>query len=310
MSLPDRVTIVEVGPRDGLQNEPDTVATDVKVAFIDRLAAAGLPVVEATSFVHPRWVPQLADAAEVLAGITPVDGVRYPVLVPNEKGLDRALESGVTEVAVFGAASEAFSQRNLNRTIDESLDMFAPVVHRAAEAGLRVRGYVSTVLGCPFQGEVPHDDVLKVVTALFDLGVAEVSLGDTIGVGTVGRVHDLLEALAPVTDLDQLAVHMHDTYGQGLANTLAAFEAGVTVADTSAGGLGGCPYAPGAKGNLATEDLVWACDRSGVETGVDLGALVDTSAWMAEQLGRPPVSRAAQAILSKRDGATPDPFAC
>lgn len=310
MTLPDRVTIVEVGPRDGLQNEPDTVATDAKVAFIDRLAAAGLPVVEATSFVHPRWVPQLADAADVLAGITPVDGVRYPVLVPNEKGLDRALEAGVTEVAVFGAASEAFSQRNLNRTIDESLDMFAPVVHRATEAGLRVRGYVSTVLGCPFQGEVPHDDVVKVVTALFDLGVAEVSLGDTIGVGTVGRVHDLLDALAPVTDVDRLAVHMHDTYGQGLANTLAAFEAGVTIADTSAGGLGGCPYAPGAKGNLATEDLVWACDRSGVETGVDLGALVDTSAWMAEKLGRPPVSRAAQAILSKRDGATPDPFAC
>lgn len=310
MRLPDRVTIVEVGPRDGLQNESDTVATDVKVVFIDRLAAAGLPVVEATSFVHPKWVPQLADAADVLAGITPVDGVRYPVLVPNEKGLDRALEAGVTEVAVFGAASEAFSQRNLNRTIDESLDMFAPVVHRATEAGLRVRGYVSTVLGCPFQGEVPHDDVLKVVTALFDLGVAEVSLGDTIGVGTVGGVHDLLEALAPVTDVDRLAVHMHDTYGQGLANTLAAFEAGVTIADTSAGGLGGCPYAPGAKGNLATEDLVWACDRSGVETGVDLGALVDTSAWLAEQLGRPPVSRAAQAILSKRDGATPDPFAC
>jgi hydroxymethylglutaryl-CoA lyase len=308
MTLPERVTIVEVGPRDGLQNESVMVPTDVKIAFIDRLAATGLPVVEATSFVHPRWVPQLADAAEVLAGITPVDGVRYPVLVPNETGLNRAVEAGVSEVAVFGAASEAFSKRNLNRTIDESLEMFTPVVRRAIAAGLRVRGYVSTVFGCPFQGEVPHADVARVVTALFDLGVAEVSLGDTIGVGTAGQVHDLLEALQPVTDVNRLAVHMHDTYGQGLANTLAAFEAGVTIADTSLGGLGGCPFAPGATGNLATEDLVWALERSGVETGVNLSALVDTSAWMFERLGRAPVSRAAKAILSKRDAELPDPF--
>ena len=308
MTLPDRVTIVEAGPRDGLQNESAVVPTDVKVAFIDRLAATGLPVVEATSFVHPRWVPQLADAAEVLAGITPVDGVRYPVLVPNETGLNRAVEAGVSEVAVFGAASEAFSKRNLNRTIDESLEVFTPVVRRAIAAGLRVRGYVSTVFGCPFQGEVPHADVARVVTALFDLGVAEVSLGDTIGVGTAGQVHDLLEALQPVTDVNRLAVHMHDTYGQGLANTLAAFEAGVTIADTSLGGLGGCPFAPGATGNLATEDLVWALERSGVETGVNLSALVDTSAWMFERLGRAPVSRAAKAILSKRDAELPDPF--
>ena len=308
MTLPERVTIVEVGPRDGLQNESVMVPTDVKIAFIDRLAATGLPVVEATSFVHPRWVPQLADAAEVLAGITPVDGVRYPVLVPNETGLNRAVEAGVSEVAVFGAASEAFSKRNLNRTIDESLEMFTPVVRRAIAAGLRVRGYVSTVFGCPFPGEVPHADVARVVTALFDLGVAEVSLGDTIGVGTAGQVHDLLEALQPVTDVNRLAVHMHDTYGQGLANTLAAFEAGVTIADTSLGGLGGCPFAPGATGNLATEDLVWALERSGVETGVNLSALVDTSAWMFERLGRAPVSRAAKAILSKRDAELPDPF--
>jgi len=310
MSLPRTVTIVEVGPRDGLQNEPGVVPTHVKVEFIDRLATSGLTVIEATSFVHPKWVPQLADGAEVLAKITPVVGVRYPVLVPNETGLDRALEAGATEIAVFGAASEAFSQRNLNRSIDESLEMFAPVVRRATDAGLRVRGYVSTVLGCPFQGEVPHHDVLKVTASLFDLGVAEVSLGDTIGVGTVGAVHGLLEVLAPAVGVDRLAVHMHDTYGQGLANTLAAFEAGVTIADTSAGGLGGCPFAPGAKGNLATEDLVWALQGSGVATGVDLGALVDTSAWLGEQLGRPPVSRAAQAILSKRDGETPDPFGC
>ena len=310
MTLPDRVTIVEVGPRDGLQNEPGVVPTEVKVGFNDRLARTGLTVVEATSFVPPTWVPQLADAADVLAGIDPVDGVRYPVLVPNETGLDRALQSEVGEVAVFGAASEAFSKRNLNRTIDESIAMFAPVVRRATDAGLRVRGYVSTVLGCPFQGEVPHDDVARVTEALLELGCAEISLGDTIGVGTVGGVRALLDHLAPRTGLDRLAVHMHDTYGQGLANTLAAFEAGVTVADTSAGGLGGCPYAPGAKGNLATEDLVWALDRSGVDTGVDLGALVDTSAWMADQLGRPPVSRAAQAILSKRDDRPDDPFAC
>lgn len=310
MALPAHVTIVEVGPRDGLQNEPGVVATDVKVAFIDRLACTGLSVVEATSFVHPRWVPQLADAADVLAGITPVPDVRYPVLVPNATGLDRAMQAGVSEVAVFGAASEAFSQRNLNRSIDDSLAMFAPVVERATKAGMRVRGYVSTVLGCPFQGPVPHADVTRVTESLLELGCAEVSLGDTIGVGTAGQVTELLDHLAGRTGLERLAVHMHDTYGQGLANTLAAFEAGVTVADTSAGGLGGCPYAPGAKGNLATEDLVWALHGSGVDTGVDLAALVDTTAWMSQQLGRAPVSRAAQAILSKRDGETPDPFGC
>lgn len=310
MRLPDTVTIVEVGPRDGLQNEPGVVPTAVKIEFIDRLAATGLPVVEATSFVHPTWVPQLADAADVLTGITPVDGVRYPVLVPNERGLDRALACGAREIAVFGAASDAFSQRNINRTIDESLDMFRAVVSRAARAGLRVRGYVSTVLGCPYQGDVPVDDVRRVVTSMFEMGCDEVSLGDTIGVGTVGPVQELLGALLEDVPADQVAVHFHDTYGQGLANTLAAFALGVTIADTSAGGLGGCPYAPGAKGNLATEDLVYALHRSGVTTGVDLAALVDTSAWMAEQLGRPSESRAAQAIQSKREGGSEDPFVC
>jgi hydroxymethylglutaryl-CoA lyase len=300
VTLPDRVTIVEVGPRDGLQNEPGVVPTDVKVAFIDRLARTGLPVVEATSFVHPEWVPQLADAAEVMDAIDRVAGVRYPVLVPNERGLDGALAHGAEEVAVFGAASEAFSQRNINRSIDESLEMFAPVVGRARSEGLRVRGYVSTVLGCPYQGDVPIEDVVRVTVRLFELGVDEVSLGDTIGAGTAGEVHRLIGALADEVELERLAVHMHDTYGQGLANTLAAFEAGVTIADTSAGGLGGCPYAPGAKGNLATEDLVYALDRSGVATGVDLAALVDTTAWMAERLGRAPASRAAEAILAKR----------
>jgi hydroxymethylglutaryl-CoA lyase len=300
MNLPERVTIVEVGPRDGLQNEPGTVPTDVKIAFIDRLARTGLQVVEATSFVSPRWVPQLADAAEVLAGIDPVDGVRYPVLVPNERGLDRALESGVTEVAVFAAASEAFSQRNLGRSIADSIEMFRPVVTRATDAGLRVRGYVSMVCGCPDQGEVPVDDVLRVTVDLLELGCAEISLGDTIGVGNVGQVHDLITQLTRDVEVSRLAVHMHDTYGQGLANTLAALQAGVTIADASAGGLGGCPYAPGAKGNLATEDLVYALEGSGVDTGVDLDALIDTTAWMAQQLGRPPASRVAEAVLAKR----------
>ncbi|HEX9890314.1 MAG TPA: hydroxymethylglutaryl-CoA lyase [Nitriliruptorales bacterium] len=300
MTLPDHVTIVEVGPRDGLQNEPGVVGTATKIDFIDRLARTGLAVVEATSFVHPKWVPQLADAAEVMHGIDRVEGVRYPVLVPNEQGLDRALAHGADEIAVFGAASEAFSQRNINRSIAESIEMFRPVVTRAKAEGHRVRGYVSTVLGCPYQGAVPHADVLRVTAAMLELGCDEVSLGDTIGVGTAKQVRALLDVLRDEVGLDRLAVHMHDTYGQGLANTLAALDAGITVADTSAGGLGGCPYAPGAKGNLATEDLVYALRGSGSDTGVDLDALVDATAWMSQQLGRPPESRAAQAIISKR----------
>jgi hydroxymethylglutaryl-CoA lyase len=303
VQLPERVTVVEVGPRDGLQNEAATVPTDVKIAFVDALSRTGLPVIETTSFVHPERVPQLADADEVLRGIERHPQVRYPVLVPNVRGLDRALAAGATEVAVFGAASEAFSQCNLGRSIDESLAMFEPVVRGALDEGLRVRGYVSTVCGCPYQGEVPVDDVLRVTVALFELGCHEVSLGDTIGVGTVGQVHHLLDRLAPVVLLDRLAVHMHDTYGQGLANTLAAFEAGVSIADTSAGGLGGCPFAPGATGNLATEDLIYALDGSGVSTGVDLQEVIAAGVWMADQLGRRPASRVARAVLaaSRRD---------
>jgi hydroxymethylglutaryl-CoA lyase len=301
VTLPERVTIVEVGPRDGLQNESTVIDTTVKVELIDRLAAAGLPVVEATSFVHPRWVPQLADGAEVLAGITPLEGVRYPVLVPNAKGMQAAFAAGVDEIAIFAAASEGFSQANLNRSRGASLEMFAPVVRTALDEGIRVRGYLSTVLGCPFDGPTPVDEVVRMTENLFELGVSEVSLGDTIGTGTVGEVHRMLDALDDANlGLDRLAVHMHDTYGQGLANTMAAFEHGVTIADTSVGGLGGCPYAPGAKGNLATEDLVYALDGSGVETGVDLQALVDITVWMAEVLGREPASRAAQAILATR----------
>lgn len=301
MTLPQTVTIVEVGPRDGLQNESAVVPTDVKVEFIDRLSQTGLRIVEATSFVHPTWVPQLADAEEVMARIDRTPGVRYPVLVPNEQGLDRALEAEVEEVAVFTAASEEFTSANINRTIAESIDMFRPVVARAKDAGVRVRGYVSTALGCPYQGRVPKEDVVAVTADLFDLGVDEVSLGDTIGVGTPGETRDLLALVGERFPLARIGVHMHDTFGQGLANTLAAFEAGVTVADTSAGGLGGCPFAPGAKGNLATEDLVYALHGSGVETGVDLDALVDVTAWMAKQLGRRPMSRVAEAVLAKRD---------
>lgn len=304
MTLPEEVTIVEVGPRDGLQNESTAVPTDVKVEFIDRLSGVGLPVVEATSFVRPDLVPQLADAAEVLARIGDHPGVRHPVLVPNQVGLERALAAGVDEIAVFAAASEAFSQANLNADIQGSLDRFGPVVATAKSAGLRVRGYVSTILGCPFQGPVPREDVRRVTTALFDLGVDEVSLGDTIGVGTPGAMHALLEALTTDVDVDGLAVHCHDTYGQGLANTIAAFEAGVTIADTSAGGLGGCPFAPGATGNLATEDLVWALEGSGVRTGVDLPALVDISAWMSTVLGRPSPSRVVTALLATTSSRT------
>lgn len=301
MRLPNEVTIVEVGPRDGLQNEPGVVPTEVKIAFIDRLARTGLPVVEATSFVRPDRVPQLADAVEVMQGINPVAGVRYPVLVPNVRGLDAALEVGAREIAVFAAASERFSEANLGRGIDASLEMFAPVIRRAISEGLRVRGYVSTVCGCPYQGEVPADDVLRVTVALLELGCHEVSLGDTIGVGTPGQVQELIGALAAEAPLEQLAVHLHDTYGQGLANTLAAFDAGITIADTSAGGLGGCPFAPGATGNLATEDLLYALAGSGVTTGVDLDAVLETTAWMAEQLGRPPASRVARAWLARRE---------
>lgn len=300
MRLPERVTIVEVGPRDGLQNEPGTVPTDVKVEFIDRLSQTGLGVIEATSFVRPDRVPQLADGADVLAQISPRPGVRYPVLVPNERGLDGALEAGVSEIAVFAAASEAFSQRNLNRSIAESLTMFEPVIGRAIDAGLRVRGYVSMVCGCPYQGAVPVDDVARVSVSLVELGCHEISLGDTIGVGTAGQVHELIEHLAAQVLVDRLAVHMHDTYGQGLANTLAAFDAGVHVADTSAGGLGGCPFAAGATGNLATEDLVYALHGSGVSTGVDLEALLATTLWMSDRLGRPPTSRVARAVMARQ----------
>jgi hydroxymethylglutaryl-CoA lyase len=298
--LPERVRIYEVGARDGLQNEPVTVPTEVKAEFISRLAGAGLPTIEATSFVHPRWVPQLADAADLLKLLDQREGVRYPVLVPNERGLDRALAAGVSEIAVFGSATESFARRNLNRTVAESLEMFAPVVSRARAEDLEVRGYVSMCFGDPWEGPVPVTQVVSVAGRLMELGCTELSLGDTIGVATPGHVTALIEAVRSAgIDLHRVGVHFHDTYGQALANTLAALRAGVTTVDASAGGLGGCPYAESATGNLATEDLVWMLDGLGVETGVDLTALVETSVWMAGHLGRPSPSRVVQALATK-----------
>jgi hydroxymethylglutaryl-CoA lyase len=295
--LPAKVSVYEVGARDGLQNEATVVPVEVKAEFVSRLAGAGLQAIEATSFVHPRWVPQLADADELLAILPRAAGVRYPVLVPNERGLDRALAAGVTEIAIFGSATETFARRNLNRTVEESLAMFAPVVARARAEGVAVRGYVSMCFGDPWEGDVPVEQVVRVAGRLFDLGVAELSLGDTIGVATPGHVTALITALrAAGVGVGTLAVHFHDTYGQALANTLAALRCGVTTVDASAGGLGGCPYAESATGNLATEDLVWMLDGLGIETGIDLRELAATSRWMAERLGRPSPSRVVQAL--------------
>ncbi|ROO84577.1 hydroxymethylglutaryl-CoA lyase [Actinocorallia herbida] len=295
MNLPERVTIYEVGPRDGLQNEKAVVPVAVKAEFLTRLAATGLKVIEATSFVHPKWVPQLADAADLLAALDRAPGVRHPVLVPNERGLDRALESGVSDVAIFASATESFARRNLNRSMDEQYAMFEPVVTRAREAGLWVRAYLSMAFGDPWEGDVPVAQVAEAGRRLFDLGIHELSLGDTIGVGTAGRVQELIAAF---DSPEPLAVHFHDTYGQALANTLAALQAGVTTVDSSAGGLGGCPYAESATGNLATEDLVWMLDGLGISHGVSLDALVETSVWMAERLGRPSPSRVVTARSS------------
>ena len=300
MSANDFVRIVEVGPRDGLQNEARHVPAATKIALIDRLSACGLSVVEATSFVSPKWVPQMADAAQVLGGIVRADGVLYPVLVPNDTGLSRALEAGVREIAVFTAASDAFNQRNINCDVDESLRRLAPVVARAKAEGLWVRGYVSTVLGCPYQGRVPLHDVVRVARALDAMGCAEISLGDTIGVGTAKKAREMLEACAAEVPMARLAVHFHDTYGQALANVYACLEAGVRVVDASVAGLGGCPYAQGASGNLASEDLVYLLHGLGLQTGVDLDALCDTARWINAELGREPVSKLARIAAERR----------
>jgi hydroxymethylglutaryl-CoA lyase len=291
--LPEHVTIWEVGPRDGLQNEKSVLDVGVKLEFLERLADAGLRVLEATSFVHPKWVPQLADAEELLAGLSRRDGVAYPVLVPNERGLDRALAAGVEHIAIFASATETFARRNLNRSLDEQFAMFDPVVSRARAEGLRVRGYLSMCFGDPWEGAVPAGQVVAVGRRLLDMGCSQLSLGDTIGVATPGQVEDLVAGFGSPANL---AVHFHDTYGQALANTLAALRCGVSTVDSSAGGLGGCPYAESATGNLATEDLVWMLDGLGLDHGVDLGRLADTSAWMAERLGRPSPSRVVQAL--------------
>jgi len=293
-----RVRIVEVGPRDGLQNETTPVATAAKIELIDRLSDTGLQAIEATSFVSPRWVPQLADAEEVFAGIARRPGVSYPVLVPNLRGYERALAAGAREVAVFTAASEAFTRANIGAGIEESLQRFEPVLERAREDGVRVRGYVSTVLGCPYQGEVALADVVRVAAALRRMGCYEISLGDTIGIGTPTRARAMLRAVAAEVPMPALAIHFHDTWGQALANILACLEEGVAVIDSAVSGVGGCPYAKGASGNVASEDVVYMLHGMGIDTGIDLPALAETGRWLSGLLGRQSGSKAGRALAA------------
>ena len=300
--LPRHVRMVDVGPRDGLQNEAALVPAAIKIALIDKLSAAGLATVEATSFVSPKWVPQMADAAEVMAGILRRPGTSYPVLVPNMRGFEGAAAAGAREIAVFAAASESFSQRNINCSIAESLERFQPVMTAAAVAGMKVRGYISCVLGCPYEGEVAPAKVADVAARLMEMGCYEISLGDTIGVGTPGKATVMIETVAARVPRGQLAVHFHDTYGQALANILAALESGVAVIDSSVAGLGGCPYAPGAAGNVASEDVLYMLNGLSIETGVDLDALIAAGQFISDHLGRPPiskVSRASQAAAAR-----------
>jgi hydroxymethylglutaryl-CoA lyase len=295
--LPERVTIYEVGPRDGLQNEKAIVPVDVKAEYIARLVAAGLQAVETTSFVHPDWVPQLADAEKLLDALPEYPGLRAPVLVPNMRGLARALDRGVAEIAVFGSATESFARRNLNRSYAEQFEMIGPVVEGAREAGLAVRAYVSMCFGDPWEGDVAIEAVVDAASRLMGMGATELSIGDTIGVATPGHVVALLDALvAAGIDIGAIAVHFHDTYGQALANTLVALQQGVATVDASTGGIGGCPYAKSATGNLSTEDLVWQLHGLGISTGVDLAALVETGLWIAGELGRPATSRVGRAL--------------
>ena len=295
MSRSNHVRIVEVGARDGLQNEKTLLPADVKIALIDRLSSTGLTTIEATSFVSPKWVPQLADAAEVFRGIRKVPGVSYPVLVPNEQGYARAREVGATEIAMFTAASEAFNRKNINASIDESIERFIPVIEHAQADEVKVRGYVSTVLGCPYQGEVPISDVVRVARRLYQLGCYEISLGDTIGVGTPAKARAMLHAVAQEVPIEALSVHFHDTYGQALANILSCLEEGVRVVDSSVSGTGGCPYAKGATGNVASEDVVYMLHGMGMTTGVDLDLLIATGAWLSAQLHKETASRVTKA---------------
>ena len=291
--------MVEVGPRDGLQNEADIVPAAIKAELVDRLADCGLPVVEAGAFVSPRWVPQMADSGEVLAAIHRRPGVSYPVLVPNLKGLERAIAAGVEEIAVFGAASESFTRKNINCSIAESLARFAPVIGTAREKNIRVRGYVSCVLGCPYEGEIAAAAVADVSATLLALGCYEISLGDTIGVGTPAKAQAMVDAVAARVPRDKLAVHFHDTYGQALANILACLERGVAVVDSSVAGLGGCPYAKGASGNVASEDVCYMLRGLGIETGVDLDKLAAAGRFICGHLGRMPTSKVAQALIGR-----------
>jgi hydroxymethylglutaryl-CoA lyase len=291
MALPESVNVVEVGPRDGLQNEKAEVPTAVKIELIDRLSAAGLSAVEATAFVSPKWVPQMADNAAVMAGISRRAGTSYPVLTPNMKGFEAALAAGAEEVAVFGAASESFSQKNINCSIAESLDRFAPVLEAAAENGVRVRGYVSCVLDCPYEGPIAPSAVADVSARLLDMGCYEISLGDTIGRGTPVRARAMVDAVAERVPVRQLAAHFHDTYGQALANLYAVLEQGIATVDSSVSGLGGCPYAKGASGNVATEDVLYMLDGLGIETGVDLAAVIEAGRFISTHLGRPSGSK-------------------
>ena len=299
MDLPNKVRIVEVGPRDGLQNQKQVVSTDTKVELIARLGAAGIKAIEAASFVSAKWVPQMAGSAEVMARIERLPGVVYSVLTPNLKGLEAALAAGAEEVAIFGAASESFSQKNINCSIAESLDRFQPVMGAAQAAGIRVRGYVSCVLGCPYEGDIAPQSVASVAAALFEMGCYEVSLGDTIGTGTPGKTRHMLEAVARRVPVEKLAGHYHDTYGQSLVNIYASLQMGVAVFDASVAGLGGCPYAAGASGNVATEDVVYLLQGLGIETGIDLDALVSTALWISDRLESPCGSKVSLARAAK-----------
>ena len=305
MSTGKQVRIVEVGPRDGLQNERQTVGTDTKLELIDRLAAAGLRDIEAASFVSPKWIPQMADHADLMQRLVRRAGVNYPVLTPNLKGFEGALAAGASEVAVFAAASESFSQKNINCSIAESIARFEPVFAAAAAHGIRVRGYVSCVVACPYEGPIAPQATADVARALYERGAYEVSLGDTIGAGTPTSIERMLDAVARIVPIDRMAGHYHDTYGMAIANVDASWRFGLRTFDSSISGLGGCPYAKGATGNVATEDVVYLLNGLGADSGVDLDALVDTSVWISGVLGREPGSRVTRALLAKRSGVNP-----
>lgn len=299
MTLPRKVRVVDVAPRDGLQNEPKSVPASVKIELIERLQDAGLPAVEATAFVSPKWVPQMADSAEVMAGIRKRAGVAYPVLVPNMKGFEAARAAGAEEVAVFGAATETFSRKNINCSIAESFERFAPVVEAAKKQGMRVRGYISVVAGCPYEGEVRPAAVAAIAGELYGMGCYEVSLGDTIGVGTPKKIRTVIEAVARKVPIAKIGGHYHDTYGQALANIYASLEVGLKIFDSSVAGLGGCPYAKGATGNVATEDVIYMLDGLGIDTGVDLEKVYRAGEFICRALGREPASRVARAMAAK-----------